>query len=303
MQPPNAIREAIAQNGTTLSHDTAQVFRQLYAQHHQESGASKYYAILRNNISYGPHERNVLDVYVPQDTSTHPRCVMSFVPGGGCLDKSHIVTRFFTSPTGNYFASHGMVVVIINYRLVPSVTYPGGSEDIQTTREWIYNNIHKPEYGNGDPEKVVFIGHSAGGMHLATNIYYAAGDALTPLVPPLAGVVYISVPFSYDTSPKNRKGAVRAYYETEDDKRIHSLAPIGLIEASPSESSVLDPKKLPCLFVAFVDSYRARSPRGILPELAIIPEHNHISNVSSIGTEDDVQGRLLREFILKVCLK
>ncbi|KAF9058912.1 hypothetical protein BDP27DRAFT_1372058 [Rhodocollybia butyracea] len=255
MQPPNAIREAIAKNGTTLSHDTAQVFRQLYAQHHQESGASKYRAILKNNISYGPHERNVLDVYVPQDTSTH-----STHPGLVTGDKdlyANIGTQLFCF-SWNGSGDHQLPSRAQRHLSRWKRGHPN-------YREWIYNNIHKPEYGNGAPEKVVFIGHSAGGMHLATNIYYVAGDALTPLVPPLAGVVYISVPFSYDTSPKNRKG----------------------------------PESIQDAVFQFVDSYRARSPRGILPELAIIPEHNHISNVSSIGTEDDVQGRLLREFIFK----
>ncbi|KAJ4469490.1 Alpha/Beta hydrolase protein [Lentinula edodes] len=135
--------------------------------------------------------------------------------------------------TGNYFASHGIVAVIINYRLVPDVAYPGGGDDIQMAREWVYHNISKQQSGNGDPEKVVLVGSSVGGLHIATNIYLADHSNVNskPVFPPIAGIVYLSTPFSFDTTPEDRQTAV------------------GLIEALSASSLVLDPRKLPCLIV------------------------------------------------------
>lgn len=66
-----------------------------------------------------------------------------------------------------------MIAVIANYRLVPDVIYPGGADDVQMMREWIYSNISSKEYGHGSANKVFLLGHSAGGAHVAMNLYAA----------------------------------------------------------------------------------------------------------------------------------
>lgn len=79
-----------------------------------------------------------------------------------------------------------MTVVIANHQLVPyskdepllsepptSIKYPTGADDVQLVREWIYNNISRPEFGNGSVDKVVLLGHSSGGAHVAMNLYAA----------------------------------------------------------------------------------------------------------------------------------
>lgn len=76
---------------------------------------------------------------------------------------------------GFFFAKHGYVTVLANHRLVPHVTYPGGAEDMQLAREWVFHNIAAPKYGQGSPEKVILLGHSSGGAHIAMNLY-AAGE-------------------------------------------------------------------------------------------------------------------------------
>ncbi|KIK50422.1 hypothetical protein GYMLUDRAFT_461566, partial [Collybiopsis luxurians FD-317 M1] len=268
------------------------------------------------NIQYGPHERNVLDLYLPKESSASRPSVIVYSHGGGMVagDKS------MHENIGNYFASYGLIAVINNYRLVPGVTYPGGGEDIQMLREWIYQNISKSEYGNGNPEKVVLIGQSAGGLHIATNIY-AAGDpsrtGQNALSPPVAGIVYISTPFSFDKTPSSRFPVLKGYYGTDDMAEARTKTPVALVEKLPGDSPILNPKILPTLIVAtqyepeeirypifqFAEQYRYKSARGILPELTVIAGHNHTSNICSIGTEDDVQGSMLREFVARVCSK
>ena len=71
-----------------------------------------------------------------------------------------------------------MIAVVANYRLVPDVVYPGGADDVQMIREWIYSNISALEYGQGSVDKVVLLGHSAGGAHVAMNLY-AAGTNIS----------------------------------------------------------------------------------------------------------------------------
>lgn len=57
--------------------------------------------------------------------------------------------------------------------------------------------------------------------------------------------------------------------------------------------------------VMFFDAYRSKSiPKGTLPTMHVLPGHNHISNVISIGLGEnyDIQGPLLLDFIRNVAL-
>lgn len=63
--------------------------------------------------------------------------------------------------------------MLVNHQLVPNVTYPGGANDMQLARQWIYNNIASERFGHGSPDKVVLFGHSSGGAHMAMDLYAA----------------------------------------------------------------------------------------------------------------------------------
>jgi len=65
---------------------------------------------------------------------------------------------------------------VANHQLVPHVRYPGGADDIQLAREWIFNNIASEKYGRGSVDKVVLFGHSSGGAHIAANLYAAGKE-------------------------------------------------------------------------------------------------------------------------------
>lgn len=74
---------------------------------------------------------------------------------------------------GYHFAGQGIVTVVVNHQLVPHVQYPGGADDMQLAREWVYENISKAQFGSGSVEKVFLFGHSSGGAHVAMNLYAA----------------------------------------------------------------------------------------------------------------------------------
>jgi prenylcysteine alpha-carboxyl methylesterase len=46
---------------------------------------------------------------------------------------------------------------------------------MQKVREWIFHNIASEKYGAGSVDKVILLGHSSGGAHIAMNLY-AAGE-------------------------------------------------------------------------------------------------------------------------------
>lgn len=63
----------------------------------------------------------------------------------------------------------------------------------------------------------------------------------------------------------------------------------------------VDSKEITDANIEFFNTYRAKSsPSGAMPRFQVVPGHNHISNVLSIGTEDDLQGKMLVDFIREV---
>ncbi|KAJ3871386.1 hypothetical protein F5051DRAFT_446268 [Lentinula edodes] len=61
------ILDAIRRNNTNFSPAVAEAFRQIYGKKHHELNRTRSHRVVRENISYGPHERNVLDVYLPAE--------------------------------------------------------------------------------------------------------------------------------------------------------------------------------------------------------------------------------------------
>jgi acetyl esterase/lipase len=83
---------------------------------------------------------------------------------------------------GKFLARHGVVGVLINYRLSPFVRHPAHVRDVARAFAWVVRNIAR--YG-GDPQRIVLGGHSAGGhlvSLLATDPQYL-GDPDLKLTP------------------------------------------------------------------------------------------------------------------------
>lgn len=111
------------------------------------------------NISYGTHKMNVLDVYRPQSTKENLPVIVS-VHGGGWVygDKelySHYCTRL---------AERGFVVVNFTYRLSPESKFPCHLEDTVKVFAWMLKN---GELFGMDLDNVFAVGDSAGGHILA----------------------------------------------------------------------------------------------------------------------------------------
>ncbi|KAJ5831945.1 hypothetical protein N7474_000256 [Penicillium riverlandense] len=256
---------------------------------------------------YGPAERNLLDVYVPADNSTTGKPVLLFMHGGGFFSGDKGWSDKYWANIGNWFAQHGIVVVVATHQLVfydkneasdkevpSSVQYPAGADDIQLIREWIYNNIAAKKFGAGSTDKVVLFGHSSGGAHIAMNLY-AAGDpqraSSKEVFPPVAGVIYLSVPFWYDRLRPIRQKILQRYYGSDAEDVWGPRSALGLFKNLPDESPMLDSSRIPVYIgtvkwevqeacdgaIAFFNAYRARSrPSGTLPIFHVLDKHNHL---------------------------
>lgn len=134
-----------------------------------------YVRALRN-ITYGPEERNTLDIHLPRQAAKTPRPVMLQIHGGGWVlgygDRQGL-------PLRNKLVEAGWIFVAINYRLSPKHSFPAHLVDCKQALHWLKNNI--AEYG-GDPDFILTTGGSAGG-HLCSLLALTANRYQETLQP------------------------------------------------------------------------------------------------------------------------
>ena len=111
------------------------------------------------NISYGPHKMNVLDVYRPQTTEEKLPVIVSVHGGGWVYGDKELYSYYCTD-----LAKRGFVVVNFTYRLSPENKFPCHLEDTAMVFDWVKN--HADQFGF-DMEHVFAVGDSAGGHILA----------------------------------------------------------------------------------------------------------------------------------------
>ncbi|BCD98228.1 alpha/beta hydrolase [Marinagarivorans cellulosilyticus] len=105
-----------------------------------------------NNIAYGPHARQALDIYSPPDNNNG--CVIVFAYGGSWDSGDKNMYGFVGAALGR----KGHTVVIPNYRLYPEVKFPTFVEDFALS-------IAQPKVQQLIQQKpLILMGHSAGAM-------------------------------------------------------------------------------------------------------------------------------------------
>lgn len=112
--------------------------------------------VTEENISYSPkkdgyaEERCRLDVYTSPEFKDKP--VVVWFHGGGLTGGEKFIP--------DELKNDSLVVVAVNYRLLPKATIDESIDDASAAVAWTFNNIEK--YG-GSKEKIFLSGHSAGG--------------------------------------------------------------------------------------------------------------------------------------------
>ncbi|WP_308492734.1 alpha/beta hydrolase [Microbacterium terrisoli] len=243
------------------------------------------------DLSYGPHMRNVLDVYKRTDAAGS-RPVLVYVHGGAFVRgaKDSDQTPYFAN-LGAWAAQQGWVAVVINYRLAPEFGYPSGAQDVAAAITWTVDNI--AAHG-GDPSRIFLAGQSAGAMHIAD--YVVGHGGYGPHGRALAGAILVSC--LYDVSRASHQDTHRAYWG-EDTAGWAEFATLpGLLETDlPLLLTVaeFDEPEFQDHAAQFVTAWHAR--HGTYAPMHRLYGQNHLTPVYAIGSRWDVLGPLLTGFI------
>ena len=172
--------------------------------------------IVTRDVAYGSHPRQLLDVYhTRRGVDRAPLPVVLFVHGGAYVGGERNITPEIYANVAKWFARNDCIGVNVEYRLAPEAMYPEGARDVGHAVEWVHENIHA--FG-GDPSRILLIGHSSGGTHVASYVFDDAVRAGAP--PRVIGQVLISARLRADTRPENPNAAgVRAYFG--DDPAVY----------------------------------------------------------------------------------
>ncbi|MFL2553357.1 MAG: alpha/beta hydrolase [Candidatus Rariloculaceae bacterium] len=246
------------------------------------------------NVSYGPHELQGMDIFVPEAASAELFPVVVYIHGGGMVRGNKINANsedLISSNIPTFFARHGMIGINANYRLVPEVQWPAGPDDLRSILTWIRENIE--EYG-GDPNTIFLMGNSAGGRHVASYLYHEASHFDDG--PGVIGAMLSSA--SYRASDSE---AQLAYYGEDVDVRA-SRVPLGLVD------SYEGPEIPVFLWSAEFDVVGIEAPIGSMyaklcakyedcPRFTQFQGHNHVSHIMSLNSADDEVGLAVMEFV------
>lgn len=262
---------------------------------------------VKRNIPYAnpAHERQVLDVYSPQDAKNLP--VVFWIHGGGWQtgDKSSVQLK------PKAFVEKGFVFVSTNYRLLPSVDMGTIVRDIAKSIHWVHDHI--AEYG-GDPKRLFVMGHSAGAQLAAlicTDDRYLKDEGLS------LTIIKGCVPVDGDTFD------VPAIIETAETRcRVHGLpqAKFGHREKFGNDPAkhrgfsavthVAKGKGIPAFFILHVSGHpdttaQAQRLGNVLKEAGVPVRvfggrettHNKIN--ADLGLPDDPATKALYDFLDK----
>ena len=243
---------------------------------------------LERDLAYGIHPRQRLDVHAPAHPDRAAPAVL-FVHGGGFTggDK-HVPGTPMYDHVGAWAVRHGAVGVTMTYRLAPDHPWPAGAQDVAAAVSWVRGNIGR--YG-GDPERMVVSGHSAGACHLAS---FLAGQGGGSLDGARGGALLSGI---YDLA--HRSDLERTYYGNAPGETVSTLpalldCPVPLLFSVAER----DTRYFHAQAAGVVAAWLAR--HGVTPQLVWVEGHNHISEIASLGVDDDALGTQLCRFIERV---
>ncbi|TBU24546.1 alpha/beta-hydrolase [Dichomitus squalens] len=229
-------------------------------------------------------------------SSGGPIPVLFFVYGGGFTSGDRKQAPPFDlgyTNVGVFFAKRGILTVIPDYRLHPSVNYPAPVEDVRDALAWFLANpsvVTSASNGTlsstADISTLFVMGHSAGSNHVA-SLYLS--PSLLPIDSPVraatrgllpAGGAYV---FSFPNAV-TPPGLLEAYYGSQE-AALDNM-PLTLLKRASEELI----KSLPEFFVLksehepeaiskgndeFVEALEGRLGKKVQYE--IMKRHNHIS--------------------------
>ncbi len=260
------------------------------------------FAVVRD-LAYGPHARHRLDVYrptAPTGPASVPAPVVVFVHGGGFVRGDMNANAQIYGNVPRYFARHGCVAVNVEYRLAPEAAFPGGAEDVALAMRWIREHITQYSgEGGADLSRILLIGHSAGGSHVAS---YLCDPRVRPAAPEVAGAVLISARLRADVLPDNPNAAGVIAYYGDDAARHEADAPMAHVDTMPVPvMTVVAEFENPHLDTYALEfCHRLAKRDAHAPRFVQVHDHNHTSVVAHLDTGDDSLGREILQFLHEI---
>lgn len=144
-------------------------------------------ATLMRSVSFGADPRQMLDVWAPDNRGPEPLPIIIFFYGGGWESGERRDFGF----VGRALAAKGFIVVLPDYRRLPTHVFPSFVEDGAAALRWVID--HAVELG-GDPSRIAVSGHSAG-AHLAALLAY---DRRYGVADRIGAAALLSGPFDFD---------------------------------------------------------------------------------------------------------
>lgn len=283
---PPGVAEKIGAMGARFNEEINATTRALYAP--LVKAQPRDGVTVAADLAYGSDPRQKLDLYRPQGRRLP---VLLYVPGGGYVGGDKNADGVFYGNLGTYFARHGYLTLVMNYRLAPQHPWPAGAEDVAGAIAWARREV---ESHGGDANRLFLFGQSAGATHAASYLFdprfHAASGASVAACVLMSGGAY--------RVPPNPAPNVVAYFGA-DAAQHEDRSPIAHVGKSkvPLFLSVaeFDPGTLTA---PTFDLARAVSLRdGKAPQFCFFRGHNHVSTVQSLGSSQDDVGARIRDFL------
>jgi acetyl esterase/lipase len=248
-------------------------------------------------------EKHRLDLYLPAGRNWP---IFVFVHGGALISGDKCLRVCGADVYGNigrFYASHGIGVALINYRLQPKVTWREQVDDVARATAWLYT--HAQNYG-GDCSQLFVGGHSAGAQlaaRVALDRKVLGEHGLSPEI--LKGVIAISgAGFDLaDTQTYELGGNLQRY---EARFRCGDPTDNWKVEASPI--TFVTPGAPPFLMMYCKGETRALQRQSELlhaalrrnevqSELVVMPGENHCRIVLALSRSDKLAAPAILQFV------
>ena len=284
---PPEVAAQLRRIGREFPPDTVDAVRELLTPLHQANG---YQAPrVERELAYGPAPRHRLDIHLPADEPAG-RPVLLYVHGGGFVagDKTAPGSPYYDH-LGGWAARNGMIAVTMTYRLAPQHRWPAAAEDVAAAVAWTREHIADR---GADPGRIVLMGQSAGAAHVASFLAGHGGAGAGAL----AGAVLLSG--IYDPVTADRNPLLFSYYGDDPDQYAERSAVPGLV-ASPVPMlfgvAEFDSADFHRQGVVLLDAMLAA--HGVIAPFVTVLGHTHLSEIFSLGLDDDAFGTALARFV------
>jgi acetyl esterase/lipase len=262
---------------------------------------------IHENISYIPQSHNsryLMDLFIPRGKKNFPTVI--FVHGGYWTSQDKSYYRAITglySNIGIALAKKGIGAVITDYRINPEVKIDGELEDVLNSVKWTINNIAKY---NGNPDKLVLSGHSAGGHMISLiganpDLFKDAGIDGSKIKGylPLSPILDLEKMKTDNDTEFNNKTTYPVFGKSAEILKKYS--PVTYFRKGiPPFMIIYGENDYPYLKAQDKTAVEMLKELGNATESVEIPGYKHEDMVLNVGKSEDKISQIMADFVYKV---